>query len=256
MKIYFICLFCIILSVSTIAQENNETPLIPQEGPINFNEGKPEENIASEPVDIPKPPAKKLNEPVTSDSELPPPPSKDKSKKINEYLGEALKNYEKILDERDTEEVKTTDKRIKSNKQLLQDHEKSLDESKQILRKFKSASLKRFMALKNAYNQGKIDKKTYDEEVKKLNNNYKFKRNALNKDISFYKEENTKTQKRLKGLQELNRINKIVLKQNEKEKKRPQAKKVPLSSLEQLSRGIKKIGCFKVQNFCSSSEIK
>ena len=168
----------------------------------------------------------------------------------------ALKNYEEILGQEKDSEVKITEKRIDTSLKLLDEHKDKLSASETGLRKVKLEYVRRYLVLKNAHEQNRIDKKTYEMELDKLAREYQNKVNSLTSDTSFYKEEVKKTSEVLKELQEAHRINKIFLEKEEAEKPVPVIPPKQLTKLESFMESIKKTGCFQVRNFCESPEFK
>ena len=109
------------------------------------------------------------------------------------------------------------------------------------------------MALKNSFEQGSIDKALYDRELQKLAREYKFQIDSLSSDVNFWKGQQGKTDERLKTLDELNRINKIVLNKKPTKPTAPGQKK---TELEATVAKLQSIGCFQVGDVWTEPEIK
>lgn len=184
----------------------------------------------------------------------------DKSKQISRYFDEALHNYEEILDNREEAELRATEKRIEANREMLGSQQGQLSSSETKMRQIKLEYLKRYLALKNSYEQGRIDKQVYYQQLDKLAREYQFQMETLKDDVSFYKDQSGKTDSRLKQLEELQRINKILMAQNPKPKKAENAqseeKKRVASDLEMVLQRIKAAGCFKPQNVGQASDLR
>jgi hypothetical protein len=191
----------------------------------------------------------------TSTSEMPATLDEEKSKQISNYFDEALQNYRDILEERDKAEMETTEKRIDNNKKLLEEQKDKLTVSKTSLRKIQVEYIRRFLILKNFMEQGKIDKKTYEQELGKLAREYKFQLDSLSKEVEFRKTQMTSTVDRLKTLQELERMNKILVSQKEKKTVKPSLS-ANATDLEKLVQKLSSMGCFEVKNFWQAPEIK
>ncbi len=223
----FLCIFVIFCSHSYC-----------QEQPLTFDEFINKSNTITS--DLPS------SEQV--EQSLPPVLSEDQSEQISQYFEEALKNYEDILNDQQAAEVRTTEKRIESNRQLLQQHQQSLGKSETTLRQVKLEYIRRFQALKSAKEQGLLDEKTYNQQLAKMAEEYRYKVANLTSDRDFYKGQTDKTEARLKNLEELQKINKIVLSQEQD--LNPQTKpQRPLTELEKMMQGIRALQCFENKNF-------
>ncbi|NUM35686.1 MAG: hypothetical protein HUU50_14155 [Candidatus Brocadiae bacterium] len=228
----FIMILCLSLGFSLAAQNNN-----------------PEQ-----PLQEPNQDAKKWQE--TSDQwqkNDPSPVDEEKGKQISRYFEEALKNYEEILGDQKDAEVRTTEKRIEANVDLLDGYQKKLSTSENSLRKIKLEYMRKFLVLKNSFAENRIDKPTYQKELQKVGDEYTYKVKSLSSDQEFYQKETQKTSERLKALQELNRINKIII---NNDKPVPEEAPRKLTDLERLLEGVNQMGCFEVKNFCLSPELK
>ncbi len=179
--------------------------------------------------------------------------NEEKSKQISQYFEEALKNYEEILGQERSSEVRTTERRIENNIELLKQHRQSLSTSESDLRKLRMEYMERYLMLKNSAEKGKIDKKTYQQQLGKLAQDYQFRMNAVLSDRNFYQDQAQKTEERLKELEEFNRINKIVLAQEGVSMPKEQQ---PPNEFEKIIQDIRQLGCFEIKNFCSSPEFK
>ncbi len=202
----------------------------------------------------PNPETQKMQE--TSDQwekNMPSAMDEEKGKQISRYFEEALKNYEEILGDQKDAEVRTTEKRIEANVDLLDGYQKKLSTSEHSLRKIKLEYMRKFLVLKNSFAENRIDKATYQKELQKVGDEYTYKVKSLSSDKEFYQKETEKASERLKALQELNRINKIII-NNDKPALEEQPRK--LTDLEKLLDGVNKMGCFEVKNFCLSPELK
>ena len=227
----FIMILCLLLSLSLVAQDNKEQPLQePNQDAKKWQEtsGQWQKNETS-PID------------------------EEKSKQISRYFEEALNNYEEILGDQKDAEVRTTDKRIEANVDLLDGYQKKLSTSENSLRKIKLEYMRKFLVLKNSFTENRIDKATYQKELQKIAEEYTYKVKSLSSDRDFYQKETQKTSERLNALQELNRINKIII-NNDKPVSEEQAHK--MTDLERLLDGVNQMGCFEVKNFCLSPELK
>jgi len=178
--------------------------------------------------------------------------SEEKSRQISEYFEEALRNYEDILGQERSSEVRTTERRIENNIELLKQHRQNLGASETELRKIRLEYMERYLLLKNSFEKGKLDKKTYQKQLEQLAQDYRFKMSALVSDRDFYQGEAKKTEERLQELEEFNRINKIVLSQEGVAM--PQEQQPP-NEFEKIIWDIRKLGCFEFKNFCKSPDI-
>lgn len=261
--IVIITLACNMLSAQTTGDEKVAPK--PEPGVVNIQENNsPEQPVVPQPPQpvqpvpvtpdnkLPLPENPKVEQPAT-DNATPPELDEEKSRQISRYFEEALQNYRDILGQQETAEVETTEKRIGSNERLMEDQQKKLDTSKTALRKVQLDYIRRYLAIKNSYQQGAIDKKTYEFELDKLGREYKFQIDSLTKDVSFWKSQQGKTAGRLKTLQDVNRINRIML--DKKGIKTPQAQRQP-TELENMVSRIQSIGCFQVKNQWAAPEIK
>lgn len=250
MKLFACLTMCLILAISLAAQNKD-----PNELPTEFNKPTSDKPANDKTNEMPQlEPGKDIGKAV--EDALPPALSEEKSKQISRYFEEALKNYEEILSQEKSSEVKTTDKRIESNMKLLDEYNQKLSVSETGLRKIKLEYVRRFLILKNAHTTGRIDKKTYEAELEKLAREYQFKINTVASDAGFYKGEVKKTSEILKELQEAQRINKIFLAKEESEKPVQAAPQRKLTQLEKLVAGFRQSGCFEVRNYCASLEFK
>lgn len=195
--------------------------------------------------------------------DLPAPLDEEKSKKISQYFDEALKNYEDILGGREKREIDTTEKRIGSNRKLLEEQKHRLEASESTLQDVKGEYLRRYLALKNSHDQGNIDEETYHRELDQLARTYVYQLETLGDDVKFYRSESDKTGSRLQTLEEINRINRILMEQQqqqhsleaeaEAEVEAPPAR-LP-NALEQLMQRIEASGCFRDRNGWDSPDI-
>lgn len=182
---------------------------------------------------------------------FPPELTDEQSKQISNYFDEALKNYEEILNDQKASEVRNTDRRIESNKQLLEQHKKNLGQSETELRAVKLEYIRRYQALKTAYEQGNIDKKIYQRELNKMAEEYRYKVANLSSDRDFYQGQTKETSERLKSLEELQRVNKIILSQEQLNQSinSPKKQEKPLTELEKMMQDIRSLQCFEVKDF-------
>lgn len=190
----------------------------------------------------------------------------EKSKQISRYFDEALKNYEEILGSREEREIKTVEKRIDSNKELLDKSTTKLSETENILRRMKGQYLRRYLALKSSHEQGNIDKATYENQLDKLAQEYVHQLENLEDDASYYRDEKEKTRARLETLQEINRINGIIQAQQQRDDEldieqaggpqgsRQEPERIP-TQLELLMFRIEAAGCFQDQDVWRSPHI-
>jgi hypothetical protein len=187
---------------------------------------------------------------------FPPELTDEQSKQISNYFDEALKNYEEILNDQKASEVRNTDRRIESNKQLLEQHKKNLGQSETELRAVKLEYLRRYQALKTAYEQGNIDKKIYQRELNKMAEEYRYKVANLSSDRDFYQGQTKEASDRLKSLEEQQRVNKIILSQEQWNQNinAPKKEERPKTELEKMVQDIRSLQCFEVKDF--SKEFK
>lgn len=233
MKIYFLCGFlCVSLSLFAVAQgKTGESDLGIFDTEIEEDEG-----------DAP---------PV--DKTVPAPMDAERSKKISGYFDEALKNYEDILNSRPEAEVKTTEKRIESIQKLLEEQERGLGVSETSLRKIKLVYLKQYLHLKAAYEEGKIDEKSYYQRVDDLGKKYAHEIDSLKDDVEYYKTQSEKTSAKLKEQEEINRVNKIFWEETKASQPGEQPdviaepERTP-TELEMLIPRIEAAGCFQQVN--------
>lgn len=227
-KIFLIACISVTLSVSALAQPVGEEGLNPAD--------KPGEKTTT-----------------------PPPMDEERSKQISRYFDEALKNYEEILESRPEAESKSTEERVGALNKLLEEQQSGMGQSEGTLRVIKLAYLKQYLSLKNSYEQGLIDDKTYYQKVDALGSKYSYEIQALKQDVAYYREQSDKTGSKLKEQQEIDRVNKIFL--SEAQKARPKTaiaegpKRTP-TELEMLIPRIQAVGCFQEKNFGKASDIK
>jgi hypothetical protein len=173
----------------------------------------------------------------------------EKSKQISKYFDEALKNYEDILNNRPDAEMKSGEKRIEANKTLLEEQQKKLSGSSTSLRQIKLDYLQRYLSLKNSFEQGHLDKKTYHQQLDKLAKDYAYQIESLKDDVSFHEEQTAKTNERIKELESVQRLNNILMEQNKRSnpaaaKSTPTEPKRKTTELEMLMQRIEAAGCF------------
>ncbi len=180
--------------------------------------------------------------------------SKEDSNKISRFFEEAAKNYEEILSNRPQAEVNAASRRIGTNKELLQSNKAKLNDSESALRKLKLEYIRRFLIIKNAHKNNSFDENTYNRELAKLAKQYEHRVRSLSEDVVFYNKEVDETQDRLKALEELNRINKIIHHKDIIAK--PEKPKKPLTELEKMVNQLQSIGCFEVNDVWTSPDIK
>jgi len=251
MKRYIGTFLALLLSVFLFAQEpvTTEPPALPVAEPSQPVTSAPEAETPVQPVE---PPTVQPGMDMKKwEEQLPQPMSEEKSQQISKYFEEALQNYEEILSQEKASEVKTTEKRIEANARLLEEQKGKLSASEAALRKMRLEYTQRYLMLKNSFEKGRIDKKTYDRELEKIAQEYRFKMGTFVSDRDFYKGEATKTEERLRGLEEYNRINRIVMEQEGG----PKPEK-PMNAFESLMQEVKALGCFETRNFCTSPEFK
>jgi len=253
---YGIFLICLFSTFPIVAQSGNDfIPVVPQntESSSDFIPVIPKEP-ASLPTKVdPQTTSNEANGIDVKKLQELPVMNEEKSNQISQYFEEALKNYEDILNQERSSEVKTSERRIENNIELLKRHRQSLNTSESDLRKMRVEYMERYLLLKNSYEKGRIDKKTYQQQLEKLAQDYRFRMNSALSDRDFYKNEAQKTQERLKELEEFNRINKIVLAQEGALMPKEQQ---PLNEFEKIISDIQQLGCFEVKNFCASPEFK
>jgi hypothetical protein len=260
-SVYLFFATIVVLCNLALAQTTGDDKTAPKsdEGVINIHENKGEEQpVTPQPVQPLQPqpdPVQPVNpaEVPTGDN-MPAPLDEEKSRQISRYFEEALQNYRDILGQQETAEIETTEKRIGSNQKLLDDQKQKLDTSKTALRKVQLEYIRRYLALKNSHQQGAIDKKTYEAELDKLGREYKFQVSSLTGDVGFWKGQQGKTSQRLKTLQDVNRINRIML--DKKGVKSPQNQQRQPTELDNLVQRIQTIGCFQEKNMWTATEIK
>lgn len=164
--------------------------------------------------------------------------NEEESKEISRLFKKAADNYNDILDNRPEAEMRTNLERLKANKGLVKSNQDKLATSQSDLRRMKLQYIKRFLVLKNSYKRGKFPKKIYDAELAKLAKSYEFKVRELADDKDFYKGELKQTKSRVKALDELNRINKIMHPKRTTKKQRKSKKKKPLTELEKMMKKV------------------
>lgn len=253
MKMTILLGLVFILSLSVAGQEEKEKPLVKEPMPVLDATEHPQD--PRKPLEQTNPDAETWQKTSSEWEKNMPSMDEEKSKQISRYFEEALKNYEDILENQKDSEVKTTEKRIENNIRILEEYQKNLGTSETTLRKVKLEYMRRFLVLKNSFSQNRIDKATYEKELQKMAQEYSYKVSSLTSDRNFYQTEAKKASERLKALEELNRINKIILTH---EKGTPEESEPPrqLTEIEKLLEGIREIGCFEAKDFCHSPEFK
>lgn len=239
-----------------------------QEGPGVGMPPAPEAQppIMQPPVTQPQPPQPPVTQPqessaadnLTKKLEQIPTMSDEDREKINNYLDEALHNYEEILENEKGADARNTEIRIKNNERLAKDYEQRLAESEARLRKIKSTYLRQYEGLKKARSSGKLDEKSYDIKLQKLLKEYRTNLNDTLKDRAYAEEQGKKAQERLAALQEIKRINDLLRDEEQVmvEEQEPEGPRAPAHELDKLLLDIRQTGCFEVKNFCTSPEFK
>lgn len=246
MKIqYWFTLSLLAFSLSLLAQELETT-----------EEDKPVE--ATQPI-AEESPMPDLGTPPLPSEGLPASLDENKSKQISNYFDEALKNYEDILGSVETSDIETGKKREIKNREILKEKQTLVNQSEARLRQLKKEYLQRYLTLKNSYEQGRLDKKIYHQQLDKLAKDYSYQIKSLKEDIEYNRVQSEKTSERLKTLEELNRINTILM---EQEGRTPKAEIVPAepkripTDIEFVIPRIEAAGCFKKKDFWTASDIK
>lgn len=195
---------------------------------------------------------------LPTNDDIPDLPSEEQSKQVLKYLEEAENNYRGILEDEKPGEVRSTERRIDSNRELKESQDSKLKDSKEQLRQMKQEYLFRYNNLKKSYEAKRIDKKTYERELERLAQKYDFQSSDLRTDVDFYSKASAETSERLKTLEEKNRINRLMLDQYQKKKldATKKDKQRDLYKLELFAKQIKNLGCFAPRNSWKNGDIK
>jgi hypothetical protein len=248
-QIFFLVVFY--LSSSLWAQSRDENPFAEFDGVPTLGEEKSSVDNLNEKIEAEY---KNLGEFSPQEKQKSEGLTEEESRQISRFFEEASKNYEDILNNRPDAEVKTSNQRINSNKELLQENSAKLNHSEGSLRKLKLEYIRRFLIIKKAYENKSFSKETYEKELEKLAKQYEYRVRTMTEDVNFYKGEVNKTDDRLKSLEELNRINKIMYRHHHQED--PEKPKKSATELEKMVDRLQSVGVFEVKDVWKAPDVK
>lgn len=130
---------------------------------------------------------------------LTPEEQRARTEEINSNYDATLDIYGAILDRQETDPA-MLERRIESNKDLLERYQPKLTESEQELRALQVAYLNRVVALKRRLDQGELNEDEFRQELERDRSRYERRKARLADDVSFYRDETTEASKRLDTL--------------------------------------------------------
>jgi hypothetical protein len=128
-------------------------------------------------------------------------PAADPTDEINANYDATVEIYQGILDKQSTDPG-NLDRRIKANEEMIAKYRPALVQAESELRKLQVEFMGRAFALKEKRDSGQITEDAFGKAIEQEELKGKRRRDSLQQDIAFYKEEIAAAEARLKDLRE------------------------------------------------------